>query len=105
MTAAQAGRGARPRPAPRPRDARPQAPQPEQRELPPGRAVLVGRAATSDVPIYDPTISRRHAELALAPNGVQVRDLGRAQAGGRDAGRLDEALAGVGALLVAQAAQ
>src|SRR2546421_5063320 len=30
-----------------------------------GRTVVVGRAVTSDVPIYDPTISRKHAELRL----------------------------------------
>jgi adenylate cyclase len=45
-------------------------------ELPPGRTLLVGRAVTSDIAIYDPTISRRHAELTVAPEGVQVRDLG-----------------------------
>ncbi|MDH3495801.1 MAG: FHA domain-containing protein [Gemmatimonadota bacterium] len=45
-------------------------------ELPPSGTVLVGRAATSDVPIYDPTISRRHAELSRGPNGVQIHDLG-----------------------------
>ena len=44
-------------------------------DLPASGSVLVGRAATSDVPIYDPTISRRHAEVQLAPSGVQVRDL------------------------------
>jgi len=30
-------------------------------DLQPGRTIVVGRAVTSDVPIYDPTISRRHA--------------------------------------------
>jgi adenylate cyclase len=60
-------------------------------ELPAGRAVLVGRAATSDVPIYDPTISRRHAELALAPNGVQVRDLGSSNGTFLNGSRITEA--------------
>lgn len=45
-------------------------------ELPASGAVLIGRAATSDVPIFDPTISRRHAEVQLAESGVVVRDLG-----------------------------
>ncbi|HXI34757.1 MAG TPA: FHA domain-containing protein, partial [Gemmatimonadales bacterium] len=45
-------------------------------ELQPGRALVVGRAVTSDVPIYDPTISRRHAEVALSDRGVKVKDLG-----------------------------
>jgi adenylate cyclase len=39
----------------------------------------VGRAVTSDFPIYDPTVSRKHAELSVAPEGgVMVRDFGSA---------------------------
>jgi hypothetical protein len=45
-------------------------------DLQPGRTLVVGRAVTSDIPIYDPTISRRHAELSLTETGVLVRDLG-----------------------------
>jgi adenylate cyclase len=45
-------------------------------ELPPGRTLVVGRGVSSDIAIYDPTISRRHAELTVGPDGVQVRDLG-----------------------------
>ncbi|HET7249556.1 MAG TPA: adenylate/guanylate cyclase domain-containing protein [Gemmatimonadales bacterium] len=45
-------------------------------DLAPGRTLVVGRAVTSDVPIYDPTISRRHAEISLGPAGVRVKDLG-----------------------------
>ena len=41
-----------------------------------GRTLVVGRAVTSDIPIYDPTISRRHAEVSLTETGVLVRDLG-----------------------------
>jgi adenylate cyclase len=44
-------------------------------DLPPGRALVLGRGAASDLPVYDPTISRRHAELMAGPDGVQVRDL------------------------------
>jgi len=45
-------------------------------ELPPGRSLVVGRGVASDIAIYDPTISRRHAELTAGPEGVEVRDLG-----------------------------
>jgi adenylate cyclase len=61
---------------------------------PPAQGVaLVGRAATSDVPIYDPTISRRHAELVLAPNGVRVRDLGSSNGTFLNGARITEAVA------------
>src|SRR5918999_616819 len=45
-------------------------------ELPPGRSLVVGRGVASDIAIYDPTISRRHAELTADGEGVEVRDLG-----------------------------
>jgi adenylate cyclase len=45
-------------------------------ELPHGRCLVVGRGVTSDIAIYDPTISRRHAELTVETDGVQVKDLG-----------------------------
>jgi adenylate cyclase len=45
-------------------------------ELPSGRSLVVGRGVASDIAIYDPTISRRHAELIVGTDGVQVRDLG-----------------------------
>jgi adenylate cyclase len=45
-------------------------------ELPHGRSLVVGRGVASDIAIYDPTISRRHAELTVGADGVQVRDLG-----------------------------
>jgi adenylate cyclase len=48
----------------------------QQFDLPAGRTLLVGRAVSSDIAIYDPTISRRHAELIVTPDAVQVRDLG-----------------------------
>lgn len=41
-----------------------------------GGVVIVGRAVTSDLPIYDPTVSRHHAELSLTEAGVDVKDLG-----------------------------
>jgi adenylate cyclase len=45
-------------------------------ELPHGRSLVVGRGVASDIAIYDPTISRRHAELTVGTDGVQVKDLG-----------------------------
>ena len=45
-------------------------------EIPPGRSVVVGRGVASDIAIYDPTISRRHAELVARDDGVEVTDLG-----------------------------
>jgi len=60
-------------------------------ELQPGRTLVVGRAVTSDVPIYDPTISRRHAEIASTPNGVRVRDLGSSNGTFLNGARVTEA--------------
>ena len=37
--------------------------------------LVVGRAPTSDVPLVDPTISRRHARLECADGAVRVSDL------------------------------
>jgi adenylate cyclase len=45
-------------------------------ELPPGRSLVVGRGVATDIAIYDPTISRRHAELTARGDAVELRDLG-----------------------------
>ena len=45
-------------------------------ELPQGKRVVVGRGLSSDIPLYDPTISRRHAELTARGESVQIKDLG-----------------------------
>jgi len=65
-------------------------------EVAPGRRIVVGRAATSDVPIYDPTISRRHAEVALANGGVQVKDLGSSNGTFVNGARVTDTVASVG---------
>ena len=45
-------------------------------DLRPGSTLIVGRALNCDIPVFDATISRRHAEVAADPQGVQVTDLG-----------------------------
>ena len=57
-----------------------------------GRAFTVGRAATCDLPIQDPTVSRRHAELELAGAGVRVRDMGSTNGTYLDGTRITDAL-------------
>ena len=49
--------------------------RPELR-APAGRSLVVGRGVATDIAIYDPTISRRHAELTARGDAVEVRDLG-----------------------------
>ncbi|MES2176832.1 MAG: adenylate/guanylate cyclase domain-containing protein [Gemmatimonadota bacterium] len=41
-----------------------------------GVPLLVGRAPTCDLPIFDPTISRRHAEIVAEDDRLRIRDLG-----------------------------
>src|SRR5437016_73361 len=62
-------------------------------DLQPGRTIVVGRAVTSDVPIYDPTISRRHAEVALTDGGVKVKDVGSSNGTFLNGARITEAIA------------
>lgn len=45
-------------------------------ELRPGLTLTLGRALSCDLPVLDPTVSRRHAELVVDATGVAVRDLG-----------------------------
>jgi adenylate cyclase len=59
-----------------------------------GRKLVVGRAVTSDVPIYDPTISRRHAEVVLTQSGVRVTDLGSSNGTFLNGAKITEAEAG-----------
>ncbi len=51
------------------------------RALPPGRSLVLGRGKDCDVPVLDPSVSRRHARISgLAPPGAPMRieDLGSA---------------------------
>ncbi len=45
-------------------------------ELRPGATMVVGRAVNSDCAVVDATVSRRHAEMTVANNGIQVKDVG-----------------------------
>ncbi|HUF28253.1 MAG TPA: adenylate/guanylate cyclase domain-containing protein [Gemmatimonadaceae bacterium] len=45
-------------------------------ELRSGAPLVVGRALNCDIPILDPTISRRHAEVVSDTHGIEIRDLG-----------------------------
>jgi len=40
------------------------------------RPVVVGAHATCDLVLADPQVSRRHAELAITPEGIRLKDLG-----------------------------
>ena len=60
-------------------------------ELREGSTLLVGRAASSDIPIFDPTISRRHAELISTATGVKVSDLGSSNGTFVNGERVDDA--------------
>ncbi|MBI3568041.1 MAG: GAF domain-containing protein, partial [Gemmatimonadetes bacterium] len=45
-------------------------------ELRPGTTLVVGRAVSSDCPVVDPTVSRKHADLVVQNGGIQVKDAG-----------------------------
>src|SRR5207245_251977 len=62
-------------------------------DLQPGRTIVVGRAVTSDVPIYDPTISRSHAEVSLTDGGVKVKDVGSSNGTFLNGARITDAIA------------
>jgi adenylate cyclase len=60
-------------------------------ELRSGVPLVVGRALNSDLPLLDPTISRRHAEVAADETGVLVRDLGSSNGTLVNGARIDRA--------------
>jgi adenylate cyclase len=45
-------------------------------ELRAGLPLVLGRALSSDLPVLDPTVSRRHAELTIEPTSILLKDLG-----------------------------
>ena len=62
----------------------------QQHELRAGVQLVVGRAPSSDIAIFDPTISRRHAELQVDEAGLHVRDLGSSNGTFRNGERLED---------------
>ncbi len=68
-------------------------------ELREGTPIVIGRAPTSDIPIIDPTISRRHAEVECNKGLVTVRDLGSSNGTFLNGTRVDTAAVGPGDVL------
>jgi adenylate cyclase len=69
--------------------------------LPAGRRIVVGRSVACDLSVQDPTVSRQHAEVDLAPDGagVRVRDLASTNGTFLDGERIWDAVATAGARL------
>jgi adenylate cyclase len=63
-------------------------------ELRTGALLVVGRSLASDIPILDPSISRRHAEVSCDERGVHVRDLGSSNGTFLNGEKVDTALLG-----------
>jgi len=68
-------------------------------ELRDGKRLSVGRAPSSDIPIIDPTISRRHAELESAESGFVIRDLGSSNGTFVNGSRVTTGAAAIGDLI------
>lgn len=66
-------------------------------EIAPGRTLIVGRTDDCDLPIADPTVSRRHCELDLTDSGLRLRDVGSTNGTFVDGRRVREAVALPGA--------
>jgi adenylate cyclase len=62
-------------------------------DVKPGTTLVVGRAVNSDVPIYDPTISRQHAQISAQNGGILVKDLGSANGTFLNGSKITEAVA------------
>ncbi len=58
-----------------------------------GDTLVVGRAVNSDIPIYDPTISRQHAQLSAEDGGIRIKDLGSSNGTFLNGSRISDALA------------
>jgi adenylate cyclase len=65
-------------------------------ELRPGLTLVLGRALSCDLPVLDPTVSRRHAELVIDAEQVAVRDLGSSNGTFHAGARVDAASLGPG---------
>ena len=64
--------------------------------LPVGKRLVLGRETTSDLPILDVGVSRRHAEVCATLKGLEIRDLGSRNGTYVNTKRVSDALASVG---------
>lgn len=64
--------------------------------LPLNKRLVLGREATSDLPILDVGVSRRHAEVCATIKGLEIRDLGSRNGTFVNTKRITDALATVG---------
>jgi hypothetical protein len=64
-----------------------------------GAALTVGRALSSDVPLLDPTVSRRHASLVADESGIELNDLGSSNGTFVNGERVEHARIGAGDVL------
>ena len=69
-------------------------------ELRAGLPLVLGRALSSDLPVLDPTVSRRHAELTIEPSSVTIKDLGSSNGTFVNSARIETANARVGDRIV-----
>ena len=63
------------------------------------RPIVVGAHATCDVVLTDPQVSRRHAELAISPDGIRVKDLGSTNGTWYQGTRVTEVVVPLGATI------
>lgn len=64
--------------------------------LPLGKRLVLGRETTSDLPVLDVGVSRRHAEVCATAKGLEIRDLGSRNGTYVNGKRVSDALAIVG---------
>ena len=64
--------------------------------LPLGKRLVLGRETTSDLPILDVGISRRHAEVCATAKGLEIRDLGSRNGTYLNGKRVNDATANIG---------
>ena len=64
-----------------------------------GVPLIVGRAPTCDLPVFDPTISRRHAELVADGDALRIRDLGSSNGTFVNGAKLEQGTAAIDDLL------
>ncbi|HUQ80699.1 MAG TPA: adenylate/guanylate cyclase domain-containing protein [Gemmatimonadaceae bacterium] len=69
-------------------------------ELRRGSSLTVGRALTSDVPLLDPTVSRRHASLVADESGIELNDLGSSNGTFLNGERVEHARVAAGDVLM-----